>query len=114
MIKMNQAEKDGLIDVRCRGKELTRALLVCVCRFGGGSIVVHAPSKVKVARSGRELQLPSMAQLTSKMSSQHFLLRILKVSLADGKNAAMLEDRNSVKIYRLRESQDGERPSVEI
>ncbi|KAL8595169.1 hypothetical protein ACOMHN_013842 [Nucella lapillus] len=43
---------------------------------GGGSVVVSAPSKIK---SGRELQLPSMSQLTNKTSSQHFFLRILKV-----------------------------------
>lgn len=46
-------------------------------RFSGGaSIVVSAPTKLK---TGRELQLPSMSQLTSKTSSQHFFLRILKV-----------------------------------
>jgi len=39
--------------------------------------VVHAGSKVK--GRGRELQLPSIQQLTSKSSSQQFLLRILKV-----------------------------------
>ena len=43
----------------------------------GMSIVVHAPSKIKAG--GRELQLPSMSQLTSKNSSQQFFLRILKV-----------------------------------
>nr|KAG5697092.1 hypothetical protein BaRGS_002008 [Batillaria attramentaria] len=43
---------------------------------GGGSVVVSAPTKFK---SGRELQLPSMSQLTNKTSSQHFFLRILKV-----------------------------------
>lgn len=47
------------------------------CRFAGGStVVVSAPSRIK---SGRELQLPSMSQLTNKTSSQHFFLRILKV-----------------------------------
>lgn len=40
-------------------------------------MIVHASSKIK--GHGRELQLPSMQQLTSKSSSQHFLLRILKV-----------------------------------
>jgi len=40
-------------------------------------VVVHAGSKVK--GRGRELQLPSIQQLTSKSSSQQFLLRILKV-----------------------------------
>lgn len=43
---------------------------------GGASVVVSAPTKIK---SGRELQLPSMSQLTNKTSSQHFFLRILKV-----------------------------------
>ncbi|KAK3102129.1 hypothetical protein FSP39_009035 [Pinctada imbricata] len=42
----------------------------------GSSVVVAAPKKIKV---GRELQLPSMTLLTSKTSSQHFFLRILKV-----------------------------------
>ena len=40
-------------------------------------MVVHSGSKVK--GRGRELQLPSIQQLTSKSSSQQFLLRILKV-----------------------------------
>jgi len=48
-----------------------------VTRFGGGLVVVHAGSKVK--GRGRELQLPSIQQLTSKSSSQQFLLRMLKV-----------------------------------
>lgn len=51
-------------------------------------MIVHAPSKIK--GHGRELQLPSMQQLTSKSSSQHFLLRILKVviQLRDAARAA--------------------------
>lgn len=40
--------------------------------------MVTAPNKVK---GGCELQLPSMAALTSKASSQAFFLRILKVIL---------------------------------
>lgn len=57
-------------------------------RFDGGTVVVHASAKVK--GRGRELQLPSMQQLTSKSSSQHFLLRILKVviQLRDAARAA--------------------------
>lgn len=39
-------------------------------------MIVTAPAKVK---SGCDLQLPSMATLTSKTSSQAFFLRILKV-----------------------------------
>lgn len=42
----------------------------------GSNVIVSAPTKFK---SGRELQLPSMSQLTNKTSSQHFFLRILKV-----------------------------------
>ena len=53
-------------------------LMLFVIRFGGGSVVVHAPSKLKVPGGGRERQLPSMALLTS---SQHFLLRMLKVDI---------------------------------
>ena len=51
--------------------------VVLLYRFGGGLVIVHASSKIK--GRGRELQLPSIQQLTSKSSSQHFLLRILKV-----------------------------------
>ena len=40
-------------------------------------IVLHASPNVR--SSGRELQLPAMSLLTSKMSGQQFLLRILKV-----------------------------------
>ncbi|CAH1264453.1 HUWE1 [Branchiostoma lanceolatum] len=45
-------------------------------RFDSQMVVVAAPTKVK---GGRELQLPSMAQLTAKTSTQSFFLRILKV-----------------------------------
>ncbi|KAG7210750.1 hypothetical protein KM043_012246 [Ampulex compressa] len=45
-------------------------------RFTNESVVVTAPSKVK---AGSDLQLPSMAALVSKTSSQAFFLRILKV-----------------------------------
>ncbi|CAL1528834.1 unnamed protein product [Lymnaea stagnalis] len=46
-------------------------------RFASGAnIVLSAPTKLK---TGRELQLPSMSQLTSKTSGQQFFLRILKV-----------------------------------
>ncbi|XP_060587198.1 E3 ubiquitin-protein ligase HUWE1-like isoform X3 [Ruditapes philippinarum] len=45
-------------------------------RYSGHAVVVVAPKKMK---SGRELQVPSMSALTSKSSSQHFFLRILKV-----------------------------------
>ena len=48
-------------------------------RFGGGSIVVHAPTSSKFKGRGRELQLPSMQLLTNKGSSQNFLLRVLKI-----------------------------------
>ena len=47
-----------------------------IFRFSGANVVVTAPKKTK---GGRELQLASMSALTSKASSQHFFLRILKV-----------------------------------
>jgi E3 ubiquitin-protein ligase HUWE1 len=49
---------------------------IIVFRYSGHAVVVVAPKKMK---SGRELQVPSMSALTSKSSSQHFFLRILKV-----------------------------------
>lgn len=49
---------------------------VLLDRFTNENVVVTAPSKVK---AGSDLQLPSMAALVSKTSSQAFFLRILKV-----------------------------------
>lgn len=46
-------------------------------RFTSDSVIIIAPSGSKSA--SREIQLPSMASLTSKNSSQSFFLRILKV-----------------------------------
>lgn len=45
-------------------------------RFTNDTVVVTAPTKLK---GGMDLQLPSMAPLTSKTSSQAFFLRMLKV-----------------------------------
>ena len=45
-------------------------------RFTSDSVIITAPVGSK---GGREVQLPSMASLTSKNSSQAFFLRILKV-----------------------------------
>lgn len=45
-------------------------------RFTKESVVITASSKVKAAC---DLQLPSMAPLTSKTSSQVFFLRVLRV-----------------------------------
>lgn len=45
-------------------------------RFTSDSVVITAPTNSK---AGREVQLPSMATLTSKNSSQAFFLRILRV-----------------------------------
>ncbi|WAR27034.1 HUWE1-like protein [Mya arenaria] len=45
-------------------------------KYTGHSVIVMAPKKLK---TGRELQLASMSKLTSKSSSQHFFLRIIKV-----------------------------------
>ncbi|CAG0892782.1 unnamed protein product, partial [Cyprideis torosa] len=47
-------------------------------RFSGQEVVVVAPAK-NTTKTSTELQLPSMAHLTSKTSSQAFFLRILKV-----------------------------------
>lgn len=70
---------------------------IFVCRFTNENVVVTAPSKVK---AGSDLQLPSMAALVSKTSSQAFFLRILKVivqireavRLANTKKAGMYYD----------------------
>jgi hypothetical protein len=62
----------------------------CGSRFTKDSVIVTAPSKVK---SGCDLQLPSMATLTSKTSSQAFFLRILKV---------IVQIRESVRLARRR------------
>ncbi|CAN7974738.1 unnamed protein product, partial [Ixodes persulcatus] len=48
-------------------------------RFTHSTVVITAPGAPLPAGAGRELQLPSMAALTSKMSSQAFFLRVLKV-----------------------------------
>ena len=49
-------------------------------RFNTGTnLVVHAPKHHK--KKSSELQLPSMSLLTTKASSQQFLLRMLKVIL---------------------------------
>jgi len=55
-------------------------------RFTNDSVIITAPAGSK---SGREVQLPSMAALTSKNSSQAFFLRILKViiQLRENSNA---------------------------
>lgn len=47
-------------------------------RFTNSTVIVNAPSKV-TASTSHDLQLPSIAQLTSKMSSQSSFLRLLKV-----------------------------------
>lgn len=60
-------------------------------RFTNDSVIISAPASSK---SGREVQLPSMAALTSKNSSQAFFLRILKV------------------IIQLRETSSSSKPST--
>lgn len=51
-------------------------IVIIYYRFTNENVVITAPSKVK---AGSDLQLPSMAALVSKTSSQAFFLRILKV-----------------------------------
>ncbi|BFZ10773.1 hypothetical protein BsWGS_13813 [Bradybaena similaris] len=76
MDEENAAEITGVVAASgASGAQATKGVLQD--RFASGaSIVVSAPTKLK---TGRELQLPSMSQLTSKTSGQHFFLRILKV-----------------------------------
>jgi len=69
---------------------MLQCILDCVPRFTKDSVIVTAPTKVK---SGCDLQLPSMATLTSKTSSQAFFLRILKV---------IVQIRESVRLARRR------------
>ncbi|XP_076304373.1 LOW QUALITY PROTEIN: HECT, UBA and WWE domain containing E3 ubiquitin protein ligase 1 [Tachypleus tridentatus] len=63
-------------------------------RFTNTAVVITAPGKVK--GGGRELQLPSMAALTSKTSSQAFFLRILKV-IIQLREAARITHRRNMK-----------------
>lgn len=48
-------------------------------RFTHANIVINAATHIKQNSSSKEVQLPSMAALTSKTSSQNFFLRVLKV-----------------------------------
>lgn len=65
--------------------------VACGSRFTKDSVIVTAPSKVK---SGCDLQLPSMATLTSKTSSQAFFLRILKVIVQIRESVRLAHRRN--------------------
>jgi len=64
-------------------------------RFTKDFVVVAAQTKPKTG--GYELQLPSMASLTSKTSSQAFFLRILKVILQLRDAARIAANRNKRK-----------------
>ncbi|KOX75810.1 E3 ubiquitin-protein ligase HUWE1 [Melipona quadrifasciata] len=81
--------KDLLMELKVLNRELRRNSIeeqpststggsrwVLLDRFTNENVVITAPSKVK---AGSDLQLPSMAALVSKTSSQAFFLRILKV-----------------------------------
>ncbi|KAH8032164.1 hypothetical protein HPB51_023308 [Rhipicephalus microplus] len=52
---------------------------VVITAPGGPVAGPGAPPSNRLPKGGRELQLPSMGALTSKMSSQAFFLRVLKV-----------------------------------
>lgn len=87
--KEEDGSEDGLLTSQPKG--------LLQDRYSKGTIVVHAPTKVK-GSSGRELQLPCMQLLTSKTSSQQFLLRILKVIIQlreAARNAAKKSKRKS-------------------
>jgi len=76
MVGLASTSEEGIDDNNGASLSLHKGLLAD--RFGGGTVVVNAPAKLK-GHVGRELQLASMQQLTSKSSSQQFLLRVLKV-----------------------------------
>lgn len=59
-------------------------------RFTNDSVIITAPSTAIKPGSAREVQLPSMALLTSKNSSQSFFLRILKVIIQLRDSAAAI------------------------
>lgn len=79
-------------------------------RFTNDSVIITAPTSSK---TGREVQLPSMAVLTSKNSSQAFFLRILKViiqlrdtSISNLKNAASSTPAPAAHQQAIRSSQN--------
>ena len=72
-----------------------------IYRFTKDNIILTAPTKVKTSC---DLQLPSMATLTSKTSSQAFFLRILKV---------IVQIRESVRLaHRRNRENSGELPGI--
>jgi len=62
-------------------------------RFTQANIVINAATHIKHFSSSKEVQLPSMAALTSKTSNQSFFLRILKV---------IVQLRESIRIQKIR------------
>ncbi|XP_015788441.1 E3 ubiquitin-protein ligase HUWE1 isoform X3 [Tetranychus urticae] len=62
-------------------------------RFTSASIVINAATHIKHTSASKEVQLPSMAALTSKTSSQSFFLRILKV---------IVQLRESIRMHKIR------------
>lgn len=75
-LKVKELSEPSSIDTS--GQSVDRKGMV-VDRFTNQSVVITAPIHVKHTLSSKEVQLPSMAALTSKTSSQNFFLRILKV-----------------------------------
>lgn len=82
-------------------------------RFTQQTVVITAPSTVKTSVS-KEVQLPSMATLTSKTSSQSFFLRILKViiQLKECTKQHKLKKRATPQIVLLNDA--GEPQSMEV
>lgn len=64
-------------------------------RFTHGQVVITAPTNFRPNVTSKEVQLPSMATLTSKTSSQSFFLRILKV---------IIQLKKSIKAQKKKES----------
>ncbi|XP_029040981.2 LOW QUALITY PROTEIN: E3 ubiquitin-protein ligase HUWE1 [Osmia bicornis bicornis] len=117
--------KDLMMELKVLNRELRRNSMddqpstssggsrgILLDRFTNESVVVTAPSKVK---AGSDLQLPSMAALVSKTSSQAFFLRILKVivqireavRLANNKKTANQTSESSVDTGNTNQSSEG-------
>ena len=74
-------------------------------RFTRQKVVITALSNFKPSMTSKEVQLPSMATLTSKTSSQSFLLRIPKV-IIQRRDSIRSQDKKSSNRSNLRQDQE--------
>ena len=79
-------------------------------RFTLQRVVVTAPSNIKASVS-KEVQLPSMAALTSKTSSQSFFLRILKVIIQLKETIRQQKSKNQQRTTTSQRTASGESSS---